>query len=42
MSQIHLNLTGFMLSVCRPFTKIKERRKKIKKEEILNTSIKLN
>ena len=40
--EMHLRLLGFKYSACGPFTEIKERIKKLKKQEIHNIIIKTN
>ena len=42
MSEMHLRQTGFTYGACGPFTKKKERIKKLKKQEIQDTFIKTN
>ena len=39
MPEMHLRQLGFTYSACRPFTKSKERIKKLKKQEIHNIYI---
>ena len=42
MPEMHLKQPGFLYSACCPFTKNKERAKKIKKQEIQDIFIKAN
>ena len=42
MPEMHLKQPGFTYSVCGSFTKIKERIKKFKKQEIQETFIETN
>ena len=42
MPEMHLRQPGFTHSACGPFTKTKERTKKLKKQEIHNIFIKTN
>ena len=42
MPEMHLRQTGFTYGACGPFTKNKERIKKLKKQEIQDTFIKTN
>ena len=42
MPELHLRQPGFTYSACGPFTKNKEKIKKLKKQEIQNIFIKIN
>ena len=42
MPELHLRQPGFTCSACSPFTKNKEKIKKLKKQEIQNIFIKIN